>query len=450
MRTTNSTLSNKFESESIGKLLWSYSIPAIIGTMSYAIYNVVDRIFIGQGVGPLAISGLALTLPIMTLFAAFGMLIGAGSAARISICLGEKNLIKAEKILGNAFILTIIISGIVYSLNYIFIREILIAFGGTENIMPYAMDYMKVIIPGQIFSTIAFGFNNIMRASGYPQKAMITMLSGAIINTILDPIFIYGFDLGIKGAAYATVISMFINSIWVLSHFIDSKNHLYFKKEHFKLNKEIIVSIISIGLSPFLMQVTASFINVIMNNILKNYGGDLAIGAYGIINSIMILLVLSIIGINQGMQPIVGYSYGAKLYERMFKTLKYAAVSASIITTIGFILAFFFPSSIASIFTNDKELLAISENGLKLSLSMFFIVGFQIVIVNFFQSIGKAKASILLSLTRQVIFIIPGLIILPRFFNLDGVWLAMPIADTLSAIVATTTLIWLMRKIKQE
>jgi putative MATE family efflux protein len=440
---------DNLQSESIAKLLWSYSIPAIIGTMANALYNIVDRIYIGQGVGALAISGLSLTLPIMLFFAATGMLIGAGSAARISISLGEKDKNKAEKILGNALVLTFIISAIVFTLSYIFLKDILILFGGSEETIPYAEKYLRIIIPAQILPTLTYGYNNMMRASGYPRKAMYTMLLGASLNIILDPIFIFGFDMGIEGAAYATVIAMFINCIWVMSHFLNKNNYIHFSRQNFKLERKIIFSIISIGLSPFLMHVSGSIINVIINQNLVKYGGDLAIGAYGIINSFVVLLIMAILGINQGMQPILGYNYGAKEYGRVKQTLKYGIIVASVITFIGFLIGTLIPEKVVRAFTADENLMGVSVNGMRIYMSMFMIVGFQVITTSFFQSIGKAKIAIVLSLTRQVLLIIPFLYILPLFFHLNGVWMAQPTADTISSIIALSALLYQLNQFKK-
>lgn len=442
----NKTISIPLEEEKIGKLLWQYSIPAIVGTLSNALYNVIDRIYIGQGVGAMAISGLALTFPLMALFGAFGMLIGSGSAARISIFLGEKDINKAENVLGNALILSIVLSAIVYSLSYIFLDEILVAFGGTPNTIEYAKEFMQIIIPGQVFSTIALSFNNMIRASGYPVKAMITMLSGAVLNIILAPIFIFVFDMGIRGAAIATIISMIISSIWVMTHFFSSRSYVRFRKENFRLNKGIILSIFSIGLSPFLMQIAASCVNILMNHSLKNYGGDLAIGAFGIMNSLMVILVFTVVGLNQGMQPIIGYNYGARRYDRMSETLKYGIVIGTIITSFGFLMAMFIPELAVSAFTTDSVLKSMSANGLRIAMGAYLFVGFQVVTTNFFQSIGKVKISIFLSLTRQVIFLIPCLLLLPRVFGLDGVWFSMPISDMLASALSAIALYHFVKK----
>lgn len=436
--------------ENLGKLIWQYSIPSIIGTVVMSLYNIVDRIFIGQGVGPLAISGLALTFPFMILLMAFGMLIGAGAAARVSITMGQNDVQKAEKILGNSLTLTILISGVVSLITLIFMHDMLRAFGGTEETIIYAEKYMRIIIPFSIVSAINFGFNNIMRATGFPKKAMYTMIIGAISNVILDALFIYVFKWGIEGAAIATVISYSIGSIWVLRHFTMSKSHIRFHWINFKLDKEIIQSIISIGFSPFSMQIVTSLVMVIMNSTLLKYGGDLAIGAFGIINSLVIMVVMIVLGLNQGTQPIIGFNYGAGNYERMFKTLKISIIASTALTTLGFITALLIPELAVSFFTSDQVLIDISANALRIGTLMFPLVGIQLVTSNFFQSIGKARLSIFLSLARQFIFLIPFLLILPKFFQLNGAWLAMSASDGLSAIVVIITLYHFTKKFKRE
>jgi len=446
----SASISSQLANDNIAKLIWKYSLPAVIGTVVMSLYNIVDRIFIGQGVGPLAISGLALTFPFMTVLMAFGMLVGAGAASRISITLGENDKNKAEKILANALVLTLIISGAVIIIAYIFMNDILILFGGSEKTVRYAQDYMRIIIPGGILSALNFGFNNIMRASGYPHKAMYTMVICAVINIVLDPIFIFVFDMGIQGAAYATNISFLVGTIWVLTHFMQKNSIIRFHRENFRLQKDIIKSIVSIGMSPFSMQIATSFIIVLINTTLIRHGGDLAIGAFGIINSINTLVVMVLIGLNQGMQPIIGYNYGAKNYDRMFKTLKYGVIVASCMSTLGFILGTFFPAVMVSLFTRDMELQSIATNALRISVIMFPIIGIQIIVTNFFQSIGKAKISIFLSLTRQFIFLVPCVLILPPVFGLNGAWSAMPVSDGLSTIVSAITIIYFIRKFKKE
>lgn len=440
---------NKLSTEKIGKLMWQYSIPSIVGTVVMSVYNIVDRVFIGQGVGPLAISGLALTFPFMILLMAFGMLIGAGAASRISITLGENNTERAEKILGNALTLTIIISGGVSLLTYIFMGDLLRYFGGTDATILYAEQYMRIIVPASILSAANFGFNNIMRASGFPKKAMYTMIISSVLNVLLDALFIFVFKWGIQGAALATVISYGVGCWWVLSHFMLPISPIRFRMHHLRLDASVVKTILSIGMSPFSMQIATSLVVILINASLIKHGGDLAIGAYGIINSLIIFIVMIVLGLNQGTQPIVGYNFGAKLYDRVFRTLKIAMLSATVLTTSGFLLGLFFSETSIRFFTTDQELIQIASNALRITIVMFPLVGFQIVISNFFQSIGKAKVSILLSLTRQFIFLIPAILILPRFFGLNGVWSSMPVSDALSAIVAATTLGYFYKNFKR-
>jgi len=442
-------LENDLGTVSVGKLLWIYSLPAIIGTMISSLYNVIDRIYIGQGVGPLAISGLALTFPFMNFLSAFGMLVGAGSAARISIRLGQNDKDRAEKILANALILTFIISGTVVVLSRIFMDPILVLFGGSERTLKYAQEFMRIIIPGGILSALNFGFNNIMRASGYPKKAMYTMIICSGINVILAPIFIFKFHWGIAGAAHATNISFFVGAIWVLTHFMQKKSNIRFRKQNFHLDKQIVKSILDIGMSPFSMQIAASFIVVLINRELLQYGGDFAIGALGIQNSISTLIVMFLVGLNQGVQPILGYSYGAKKYDRMFEALKLSAIVATVVSSLGFVMGVFFPHAIVSIFTKDEVLRNIAANALKISVLVFPLIGSQVIFTSFFQSIGKAEISMFLSLTRQVLFLVPCLIILPPIFGLNGIWASMPVSDLLAVIVTTSTLIFFMRKFKR-
>ncbi len=438
---------NQLGTGDVGKLLWQYSLPAIVGTMVNTLYSVIDRIFIGQGVGPLAISGLALTLPILILLQAFGMLIGAGAATRISICLGQKDMEKAERILGNSLILTFIFSGITIILSMIYMEPMLLAFGASEATIPYAEQFLKIMIPGNIIAALSFGFNNMMRASGYPKKAMLTMIIGTVANIILAPIFIFGFKWGIQGAAIATVISMSISATWVMSHFMSKHSFLRIRMKYLTLDRTIVWSIISIGLSPFFMQLAASFVNVIINTSLKKYGGDLAVGAYGINGSLALLMIMFIVGLNQGMQPIVGYNYGARQYGRMYEALKKTIKVATIVSSVGALCAILIPGIIVRAFTTDEELISIASHGLRIMLLSFFTVGFQAVATNFFQCIGMVSKSIFLSLTRQCLLLLPCLFIFPPVFGLNGVWMAQPVSDFLSAVLTGAFLAYQLKKI---
>ncbi len=445
-----SSTTSALETQNVGKLLWQYSLPAIVGTMVNSLYSVVDRIFIGHGVGAMAISGLTITLPLLLMLQGFGMLIGAGSAARISISLGQKDKQGAEKILGNALILTFLLSVPAIILSLVFLEPLLMAFGGSRGTIPYATEFLEVMIPANILSALSFGFNNIMRASGYPKKAMYTMIIGAISNAVLAPVFIFWLKLGIKGAGMATAISMGITTIWVMSHFFNKKNFLHFKKNCFRLEWKTISSIISIGMSPFLMQLAACFVNILMNNTLKKYGGDFAVGAFGVASSLGLVLIMFFVGLNQGMQPVAGYNYGAKKYDRVMKSLKYTIFAASIVSVLGACAAIFVPHALVKIFTTDEELTHIASNGLRIFMSCFFFVGFQAVVTNFFQCIGMAWKSIFLSLSRQCLLLIPCLIILPKYFGLNGVWAAGAVSDLLSALMTALFLIFQIRSFRKK
>lgn len=436
------------ETKKISVLVWEYSIPAIIGTLVNSLYNIVDRIFIGQGVGAYAISGLAITFPVTILASSLGMLVGVGAASRISISLGERKKHTAEQILGNSLILILLFNAVIMTLFYVYLDPILLAFGATANTLPYAREYLQIVLIGNIFISLCYSFNNMMRASGYPKKAMITMLIGALLNIILDPVFIFVFDLGIAGVAWATVISMFVGMLFVMHHFIQDSSLIRLRKENIRLNKNIVLAIVSIGLSPFFMQVAASGVAVLLNTSLLKHGGDLAVGAYGILNSMLLIIIMTVVGLNQGTQPIIGYNYGAGNFLRVKDTFFYTVKVATIITSAGFIIGMFFPRQFASAFTGDQELLEIAENGIRLSLIAFPLVGFQVVAGNFFQSIGQAKKAIIQSLSRQIIFLVPGLLIFPALLGLNGVWIAMPVSDFLASLLSLYLLVGQIRIIR--
>jgi putative MATE family efflux protein len=440
--------SKELATKKISKLLLEFSIPAIVGMLVNSMYIVIDRMFIGRVVGAMAISGVSLTFPIAILIMAFGMLVGIGAAARISIKLGENKKDEAENILGNAVVLLIIVSLIVTIFGLKFVDPMLIAFGSSSNTIEYARQFITILIAGSIFQIMGFGLNNIIRSEGDPKKAMATMLIGAICNIILDFLFIYIFHFGIRGAAIATVISQCINMIWVLYYFIKGRSILRIRKSNLRLKKTIVMSIFAIGMAPFAMQLAASLVNVILNKSLSVYGGDLAIGAMGIINGISTIVLMPIFGINQGAQPIIGFNYGAKHYDRVKKALKLAAIAGTIISTTGALLTHIFPATLVGLFNrSDPTLAAISINGIKIYMIMFPIVGFQVVSSNFFQAIGKAKISMFLALSRQVIVLIPMLLILPRIFGLNGVWTASPVSDAVSSILTATFLILEVKKL---
>lgn len=434
----------------IWRMLLKYSLPAVVGTVVSAVYNIIDSIVIGHAIDdPNVVAGIAVTFPVMNLGTALGMLIGAGAATRVSIVLGQNDRRRAELILGNSVQLTVII-GITYiSLLAIFITPILNLFGASPHTLPYAREFMLWVLPGMVLMNLTFSYNNVMRASGYPGKAMYTNLIGAGLNAILAPTFLFGFHWGIKGAAIATDISMFITSIFVMGHFFNKDNTLHFVRGTFKFNWPIIKSVLYIGMAPFLINVAGASVNAIVNNSLLKYGGDNAIAAVVVFNRYVTIFVFVVLGICQGMQPILGYNYGSGKLDRLFKTLRLAATVAVIITTIGSVVGALTPRSIASMFMQDEAQILCAINCLRITTLTFWMVGFQIVATNFFQSLGMAGKAVFLSLTRQIIFMIPLLFILPPHFGLDGVWSAFPICDCISAVIAGAMLWWQVRHIRR-
>lgn len=437
--------SKQLGSERVGTLLLKFSIPAIIGMLVNALYNIVDRIFVGRGVSPLAISGIVIAFPITIVIMAFGMLVGIGASALVSIRLGQQRKDEAEQILGNAFMLNIIISLILTTLGLVFLDPILKIFGASSTVLTYSKQYTSIILYGVIFQNMAFGMNHNIRAQGNPTAAMLTMLIGAVLNTILDPLFIFVFHMGIQGAAIATVISQIVSAIWVLSYFFRGKALLKIHRKNLKLRKNIILGIFSIGVSPFAMQLAASVINIILNSSLIKYGGDIAVAAMGVINSVAMLILMPIFGINQGVQPIIGFNYGAEQFDRVKKALKLAILGATAISTTGFLIVELFPSLIIGLFGKGTDLISVGSRGIRIFLSMLPIIGFQIVSANYFQAVGKPKHSMFLSLSRQVIILIPLLLILPGILRLDGVWIAGPASDFLSSLL---TAFFIIREMK--
>ena len=430
----------------IGKLLVEYSIPAIIGMTLTSLYNIIDSIFIGHGVGALAISGLAITFPLMNLLVAFCTLVGVGGATLSSIRLGQKDKKGAEDILGNVAILCVINAIFYGGLAFIFLEPILFFFGASEATLPYARDFMQVILLGSPISYVMIGLNNIMRATGYPQKAMLSSMLTVGCNIILAPIFIFVLNWGIRGAALATICSQFIGMLWVLYHFYSPKTYIRFQRHSMRLKQHIIANIFAIGMSPFVMNVCACCIVIFINNRLLNYGGDMAIGAFGILNRIQMLFVMIVMGITMGMQPITGYNYGAQHFDRVKRTLKLGITAGCIITTLGFIIGELFPGVFVGMFTDNHELTDEATLALRIGILSFPVVGAQIVITQFFQSIGKARISIFLSLSRQLLFLLPGLAFLPPFYGVEGVWFSMPLSDALAFAVAALMLAYHYKK----
>lgn len=441
---------NALGEERIGKLLLHYALPAIIATTASSLYNVIDRIIIGHGVGPLAISGLALTFPIMNLAVAFGTLVGAGAAAMVSIRMGQQRRNEAIHILGNAFMLNILIGALFSVFSLIFLNDLLILFGASPETLPYARDFMEIILAGNIIAHVFFGLNNILRATGYPGKAMVSVLLTVIVNIALAPLFIFCFNWGIRGAALATVTAQTVGMIWVLAHFCSKKPYIHFSKPAFRLSSKIVLDIFAVGMSPFIIHTLSSVVTIVMNLQLGKFGGDYAIGAFGIVNSIASIITMIVLGLTQGMQPIAGYNYGALRTDRVFSVLKLTILWATGVCLTGFILSQLFPQQIARAFTTDTEMIEMTALGMKIFMSGFVLVGFQIVVSNFFQAIGKAKIAAFLSLTRQVIFLIPLLFILPYFYRLEGVWASGALSDIAAAITTATVLFYSYKKIKDN
>lgn len=450
-QTDNAGRLQELGSGKIWKLLLKYSLPAVVGTVVSAVYNIIDSIVIGHAIDdPNVVSGIAVTFPVMNLATALGMLIGAGSATRVSIVMGQNNKRGAEIILGNSVQLTVLI-GITYiTLFAIFLDPILKVFGASPNSLPYAREFLLWVLPGMVLMNLTFSYNNVMRATGYPGKAMYTNMIGACMNAILAPLFLFGFHWGIKGAAIATDISMLVTAFFVMSHFFQKKSTLHFVKGTFKFNWPVIKSILYIGMAPFLINVAGSAINAIVNNSLLSYGGDDAIASVVVFNRFVTIFVFIVIGICQGMQPILGYNYGARKFDRLFGTLRLAIICAMVFTCIGSLIGALNPRFIAAMFMQDPQQIECAVNCLKITTIGFWIVGFQIVGTNFFQSLGMAGKAVFLSLTRQIIFMIPLLLILPHYYGLNGVWSCYPICDVVASIVTAFMLAWQIRKIKRS
>lgn len=435
----------------IASLMLKFFIPSFVGVFVNALYNIVDRIFIGQGVGSLALSGISAIFPIMLIVMGFGMLIGIGAGVLVSINMGRRDLDKAEKILGSSFLLMILVSVLITVIGFSIKGPLLQSFGATPETIQYANDYLNIILAGTVFQVVGFSLNNIIRAEGNARIAMYSMIISAGTNLVLDPIFIFGFGMGVKGAAYATAISMIVLTLWVLLHFRSSKAVVKLKMSNIIYDSKILVEIVAIGMAPFFMQIASSFVQGLINKKLIAFGGDLAVGAMGIVNSVATLFIMSVVAINMATQPIIGFNFGAKSFARVKETLRLALISASVISVFAFALIQTIPEIMVKLFnSSDPGLLEYGRNGLTIGLMALPIVGFQVVAGNFFQSMGNAKIAVLLTLLRQVIILIPLLFILPNYFGLNGIWMSMPISDFCSAIVVTFFLVNQWKKLKRE
>ena len=430
----------------VGRLLVEYALPAIIAMTASSLYNMVDSIFIGQCVGALAISGLAVTFPFMNLSAAFGAAVGVGASSYISVKLGQKDYAKALRVFGNTVTLNVIIGILFSTISLLLLDPILYFFGASDQTISYAREYMIIILLGNVITHLYFGMNAVLRSASKPRAAMFIIIFTVVLNTLLDPLFIYTFGLGIAGAAYATILAQLLAFLWQLKLFSDKREILHLQRGIYKPSLRIIRNIFAIGMSPFFMNACACIIVIFINKNLLTYGGDLAVGAYGIANRVAFIFVMVTMGVNQGMQPIAGYNYGAQKFDRLLRVLKLAMISATCVTTSGFLVAELCPRLCVSLFTDDAQLTSLSINGLRILMAAMPIVGYQMVITNFFQSIGMAKISIVLSLTRQLLLLLPLLILLPPYFGIDGVWMSMPVSDTLSALLAFVVMSRYMKK----
>ena len=434
----------------VGKLLAQYAFPAIIAMIAASLYNIIDRIFIGQIVGPMAISGLAITFPFINLGAAFGAAVGIGASTSISVKLGQRDYETAENILGNTVTLNLIIGSSFGIICLIFLDPILRFFGASDATIPYARSFMEVILAGNVISHMYFGMNAVLRAASKPRQAMTATIFTVLMNIVLDFIFIRLWGWGIRGAAFATVLSQALALCWQMKQFTNKEEILHLKRGIYRLKRYLVENIISIGISPFLMNVCACIVVIFMNNQLVRYGGDMAVGAFGIANSIAMIFVMFIIGLNQGMQPIAGYNYGSQQTDRLMRVLKLTIFAATGIMIVGWLIAHLAPYFCARMFTTDPELIRQAIKAIQINMMMYPLVGFQMVVTNFFQCIGKVKISIFLSLSRQLLFLIPFLVILPQFFKLDGVWASLPSSDLLASLVAAFIMIAYLRRLKNQ
>lgn len=438
--------SDAMRDQSIGKLLLKFSLPAIVGMLVNALYNIISRIFVGQGVGKLALAATTIAFPIMIIMFAFAMLFGIGATALISIRLGQQKKDEAEKVVGNATLMLVVFPALVAAIFLLYTDPILIAIGASKDVLPYARDYIHIIMFGSVFGSISFGVNNFIRAEGSPKTSMYTQILSAGVNIVLHYVFIMKMGMGIKGAAWATVIAQAVSAAWVMSYFLTGKSLLKIRAKYLMPEWSILLKIMAIGFSPFAMQIAQSIQNLILNKALYNYGGDLALSAVGILMGVSTLLFMPIVGISQGAQPIIGYNYGAHQYQRVKETLKIGTIAGTVIAVVGLVVIRIWPVEIASLFGDDKELIALTAHAMLIFFAMFPVVGFQIVNANYFQAVGKAREAAFLSLARQVLFFIPLLLILPRYWGIEGVWRTAPIADLFSTIF---TAVFILREVKK-
>ena len=456
---TDKKIPSELGTRPVGELLRQYALPSIIAMLASSLYNIVDSIFIGHGVDAMALSGLAVTFPLMNISTAFGAMVGMGSATLISVKLGQKDYQIAEKILGNAVVMNIAMGVVFAIVSLLFLDPILYFFGASEASISYAREYMQIILIGNVFTHMYFGFNALLRAMGHPKMAMRATILTVILNTVLDPLFIFetinlgfvqfsGCGWGIRGAAIATILSQCISLVWQVRVMSDKRELIHFKRGIYRLKSYIVKEVLTIGLSPCLMNLASCFVVIFINRGLAEYGGDYAVGAYGIVHKMTFIFVMIVMGFTQGMQPIAGYNYGAKAYDRVTKVLKITIALATGVTTLAFVIGEFCPGVVARIFTSDEQMIEMAVVGMRYNCLMFPIVGFQMVTGNFFQSIAQPGKSIFLSLSRQLLFLVPFIIIFPHFWGINGVWMSLPASDLVSSVISACLLGYYFKKHK--
>lgn len=447
MTTSTTQINSPMSDQNIGRLLLKFSIPAIVGTVVNALYHTVDRIFVGHGVGYIGIAATTVAFPIMTILMSISMLIGIGATSLISIRLGQKKHEEAEKVVGNAMVLLILLPVLLTIIYLIFSDPILIFFGASDEALPYARDFVFIVMLGSAFGAISMGMNNFIRAEGNPGLSMMTQIIGAVINVVLNYIFIFKIGLGIKGSALATVSAQFVSALWVLSYYWTGRSIVKLRLKNMQLSLPIVISIMAIGFAPFAMMLANSVQQTILNKSLLFYGGDLALSAIGIIMSIAAMMFMPVVGLSQGAQPIIGFNYGARQYNRVIETLKLAVIAGSCIALLGYVVIYSWPTQIVSLFSNDTPLIEITTQAIKIYFAVFLVVGFQIICSNYFQAVGKPIQSTILGLSRQVLLFIPMLLILPNYWGINGIWMSAPISDGLSVLLTAAVIFYEIKKL---
>jgi putative MATE family efflux protein len=440
--------SKQLGEEKITRLLIKFSVPAVVGMLVNALYNIVDRIFVGRGVGDLAIAGITISFPVILITMAFAMLIGMGATSLISLRLGEQKKKEAELVMGNALVLLILVTSTLSVWGLLFLYPLLEFLGASGDVLPYAADYLSIILIGTIIMGIGLGMNNFIRAEGNPKIAMYTMLIGAIINIVLDPLFIFGFNMGIRGAALATIIAQSISAVWVLHYFLAGDSLLKIRRENLRIKSSVVRNIIAIGFPMFALQVTNSVQQTILNKSLSIYGGDIAVAAMGILFSLGTLIIMPIVGINQGVQPIIGYNYGARQFYRVKEAVKLSVLIATVTLSLGFVVTRLFPGHLIGMFNSNPQLVKVGTQALIVFFLFLPVIGIQIITSGYFQAVGKPIRAAFLSLSRQILLFIPALLIFPVFWGLNGIWWAAPFSDLGSSLIAGLCLFFELRRLE--